>query len=86
MQQPVAAEELELAKQSWATAQRNRLADDAAIAGDLAEGLYLGRTMLFDKHIQDRVSTLDGASLLKALESCFSGQAWVQIAAGDITE
>jgi len=42
--------------------------------------------MLFDKHIQDRVSTLDGASLLKALESCFSGQAWVQIAAGDITE
>ena len=86
MQEPVAAEELELAKQSWATAQRNRLADDAAIAGDLAEGLYLGRTMLFDKHIQDRVSTLDGASLLKALESCFSGQAWVQIAAGDITE
>lgn len=82
--EPIPEEELAAAKQSWDTSQKNSLANDPVVAGELASGLYLGRTMLFDKHINDRIQALSSEDILKALQSAFKKDGFVRIKAGDL--
>lgn len=84
--EPIPEEELAAAKQSWETSQKNSLANDPVVAGELANGLYLGRTMLFDKHINDRIQTLSSDDILKALQSAFKKDGFVRIKAGDLSK
>ncbi len=84
--EPIPEEELAAAKQSWETSQKNSLANDPVVAGELANGLYLGRTMLFDKHINDRIQTLSSDDILKALQSAFKKDGFVRIKAGDLNK
>lgn len=82
--EPIPEEELAAAKLSWETSQKNTLANDPVVAGELANGLYLGRTMLFDKHINDRIQALSAEDILKALQSAFKKDQFVRIKAGDL--
>ena len=82
--EPIPDEELAAAKQSWETSQKNSLANDPVVSSELANGLYLGRTMLFDKHINDRIQKLSSEEILKALQSEFKPDAFVKIKAGDL--
>ena len=82
--EPIPAEELAAAKQSWTTSQKNSLANDPVVAGELASGLYLGRTMLFDKHVNDRIGKLTSKEMLEALQSSFEQDGFVKIKAGDL--
>ncbi|MBT5926648.1 MAG: insulinase family protein [Verrucomicrobia bacterium] len=86
LSEPIPDEELEAAKQSWETSQKNSLANDPAVASELANGLYLGRTMLFDKHINDRIQKLSSDEILKALQSAFQPDIFVRIKAGDLKQ
>ncbi|MDG1889705.1 MAG: pitrilysin family protein [Verrucomicrobiota bacterium] len=82
--EPISQEELATAKQSWATSQKNRLANDPVVAGELAGGLYLDRTMLFDKRINDLIQVLEPDDILKALQTAFEPDAFVKLKAGDL--
>jgi zinc protease len=84
LSEPIPEDELAAAKQSWATSQKNSLANDPVVAGELASGLYLGRTMLFDKHVNDRIEKLTSEQILEALQSAFNQDGFVKIKAGDL--
>ena len=84
LSEPIPEDELASAKQSWATSQKNSLANDPVVAGELASGLYLGRTMLFDKHINDQIKKLTSKEILEALQSAFNKDGFIKIKAGDL--
>jgi zinc protease len=84
MGQPVGAQELADAKQSYRLGSLTRLSSDATIASELAEDLFLGRTFLWDAQ---RLQAMDAAtpeSMQKALQERFGSMQFAELKAGDL--
>jgi zinc protease len=62
------AEEVEAAKKAWLQARTMGRANDNQLAGRLANGRYLDRTMAWDQGIEDKVAALTPAAILQAMK------------------
>jgi len=52
------ADEVATAKQGWLESRRLSRAQDPALAGQISSELYFGRTLMFDKQLEERVRAL----------------------------
>ena len=75
--------EVEAAKTSYLQKQRVNRADDAGLAGDLADQLYNDRTMAFTADVEARVAALTAAEVNAALREHVDADKLVVAVAGD---
>src|SRR5262249_31925236 len=66
VKQGVTDEELGLAKQGYAKAFAQRLTNDGAVVGMLNRGLYLGRTLEWNKQINEKIAALTPSDIATA--------------------
>jgi len=82
----VTEQELTEGKVSYKLKVDNSLANDAQVAGMLAESLELERTMEYDQKVMDQIQKLTTDSIKKVLEKHVGDQPWVEMKAGDVEE
>jgi zinc protease len=82
----VSDKELEEAKKSYAKNWDTRIADDDFVAGELAQGLYLGRTFAFWRDINDHIQKLSMADIRVAAEKFIKPDGLVKVRAGDLSK
>ena len=82
----VSDKELEEAKKSYAKNWDTRIADDDFVAGELAQGLYLGRTFAFWRNINDHIQKLSMADIRVAAEKFIKPDGLVKVRAGDLSK
>lgn len=82
----VPTEELADSKKSFALQVQNQLANDAAVAGMLNSGLYLGRTMEYYKSLYKQVEELTPAKVADALKKHVNPARFIKVKAGDLRE
>jgi zinc protease len=75
--------DLEDAKKSFALQITNRLSNDATVAGMLAEGLYLDRTMEYYENLYRSIQELTPQQVKQALDENFDLKRMVRVQAGD---
>lgn len=80
----IPAKELDDAKAAYAKQTQTQLASDEFLATELANNLYLGRTMQFDKQLEAKIGQLTSADIARALKAHISAQGLTQITAGDL--
>lgn len=61
-------EELEAAKSGWLQSQTVRRAQDRAVTGALNNNLYLGRTMSWDKALEEKINKMSVEDINKAMK------------------
>jgi zinc protease len=76
-------EELQSAKKSFALQVQNQLANDQTVAALLNRGLYVGRTMEFQKNIWKNVDELTPEKISSALKKNLNLDRMVRVTAGD---
>jgi zinc protease len=62
------AEEVEAAKKAWLQSRSMGRANDSQLAGRLATGRYLDRTMAWDQELEDKVAALTPAQIQAAMK------------------
>lgn len=62
------AEEVEAAKKAWLQSRSMGRANDSQLAGRLATGRYLDRTMAWDQELEDKVAALTPAQIQTAMK------------------
>lgn len=77
------AEEVEAAKKAWLQSRTMGRSNDAQLAGRLATGRYLDRTMAWDKTLEDKVSALTPAQIQTAMKKYLDLSKAVFVRAGD---
>ncbi|HEX7599126.1 MAG TPA: insulinase family protein, partial [Polyangia bacterium] len=82
----VSAKELDEAKKSYAKNWDSRMADDDFISGELAQGLFLGRTFTFWRDLNDKIQKLSLADLKAATEKFIKPDGLVLVRAGDLSK
>jgi zinc protease len=82
----VSAAELEDGKKAWLAAQKEGRASDAALANELAGGLFVGRTMTYYSDLEKQVEKLQPADVSKAFEKLVDPKKMVVIKAGDLSK
>ncbi len=80
----IGAEELASAKASYALQVKTKLASDGAVARMLNEGLYLERTMAFQKDLSQNVQDLTPSQVHKALKKHLNLARMMKVKAGDL--
>jgi zinc protease len=81
----VPAQELEDAKSAYRQQLEVQLSNDATVASQLAQGLYLGRTLEFNAAQQKQIESLDPADLPRTLGKHVSAGKLLFIRAGDFS-
>lgn len=76
--------ELEDAKAAFLKQSKTQRANDQAIAGMLASGLFLDRTLGFNKDLEAKIAALTSADIKKALAKHLSADGLTLIKAGDL--
>ena len=76
--------ELADAKASYAQSFQNRIADDDFVAGELAKGLYLGRTFAYWKGLNGSIQKLTRAEVEAGARKYLQLGKLVKIRAGDL--
>ncbi len=79
-------EELTDAKTAYALEMKGQYANDTFVAGELARGLFTGRTFKYYAELEKQVQALDGAAIKKAIGKYFDPGRLVKVKAGDITK
>ena len=82
----VSGSELEDAKRSFLQDMVVRRGDDAALAGMLQEGLYLGRTFKYHADLEQQIAELQVGDVNRALAKHISPQRFVIVRAGDFSK
>jgi len=80
------AEEVEKAKTTYLQRRSMARANDLALAGQLANGLYLGRTMTFDGNIEQKIGVLTADQVNAALRRTFDPAKMAVVMAGDFSK
>ena len=86
LKEGVSASELEEGKKAWLAAQKQGRASDAALAGQLAGGLFAGRTMAYYSDLEKQVEGLEPADVAKAFGKLVDPKKMVVIKAGDLSK
>ncbi|MBI1827098.1 MAG: hypothetical protein HYR83_12030, partial [Planctomycetes bacterium] len=63
---------------------KNRLADDSYVAGQLARGLYVGRTMEYHARLDKQVQSVSKDQIQKAVSKFIDPSRMVKVKAGDL--
>jgi len=79
----VSASELEEGKKAFLQSQKVLLSSDGAIAGQLAEGLHVGRTFQYLSELEKKIEALQPADIKKAFDKHVKPGELVIIQAGD---
>jgi zinc protease len=82
----VSDKELGEAKKSYAKNWESRIADDDFVSGELAQGLYLGRTFAYWQDLNDRIQKLTPAEVKAAVQKFIVPDELVQVRAGDLAK
>ena len=82
----VKASELERAKTGYLQQLAVQRTRDAAIAGTLAENLYLGRTMQFQADLEQKIKTLTPEAVDTALRKHLDPKRLSVVTAGDFVK
>jgi zinc protease len=82
----VSDKELGEAKKSYAKNWESHIADDDFVSGELAQGLYLGRTFAYWSNLNDRIQKLTPADLKAVAQKFIQPDALVQVRAGDLAK
>lgn len=77
-------EELADAKTSMALKTKNNMANDVFVAGQLASGLFNGRTMDYHAKLDQQVQSLSREQIQKAVAKYFDPSRLVKVKAGDL--
>ena len=80
------AEEVEKGKTTYLQRRSMARANDLALAGQLAIGLYLGRTMTFDGNIEQKIGALTADEVNAALRRTFDPAKMAVVMAGDFSK
>jgi zinc protease len=80
----ITPQELDLAKSGYARQQEQRRGNDAALAGQLANHLDLGRTMKYDADFEAAIQKLSADDINTALRKHIDPKKLVVIGAGDV--
>jgi zinc protease len=80
------AEEVEKGKTTYLQRRSMARANDLALAGQLANGLYLGRTMTFDGNIEQKIGALTADQVNAALRRTFDPAKMAVVMAGDFSK
>ena len=86
LKEGVSLEELEGGKQAYLKAQRMERSDDAALAGELATGLYIGRTFQFVADKEKKIEALSPGDVSKAFAKVIDPKKLVIAEAGDFVK
>ncbi len=82
----VSDDELAKAKQAWALQFKNQMAQDRFLASELNSGLFVGRTLEYQRKLGDRIQKLTAAEVHAALKKYIKPDRLFQIRAGDIAK
>jgi zinc protease len=80
------AEEVQAAREGWLQSQQVTRAQDAALSAQLGSGLFLGRTLAFDKAFEARVAALTPAAISAAMNKYIDPSKLVIVKAGDFAK
>ncbi len=80
----VTDEELADAKKSLAEDLKSNMANDAFVAGELANGLFVGRTMEFHAKLDQQVQGLSREQIQKTIAKFIDPSRYVKVKAGDL--
>lgn len=80
------ADEIEKAKTAYLQRRSMVRANDLALAGQLANGLYLGRTMAFDAEIEKKIAAMTVDQVNAALRRTFDPAKMAVVMAGDFSK
>ena len=80
------ADEVEKGKTTYLQRRSMVRANDLALAGQLANGLYLGRTMTFDGDIEQKIGALTADQVNAALRRTFDPAKMAVVMAGDFSK
>ena len=84
LKEGVSASELEEGKKAWLAAQKQQRANDGTLATQLANGLFVGRTMTYYADLEKQVDKLEPADVKKAFDKHIDPKKMVTIKAGDL--
>lgn len=79
----IGSEELAEAKKSFALQMKTRLANDTTVARILNQGLYLGRTMEYNKNLNEKIQALTPSRIQQVLRKHINLKRLVKVKAGD---
>lgn len=80
------ADEIEKARTTYLQRRSMARGNDLALAGQLANGLYLGRTMTFDGDIEKKIASLTADQVNAALRRTFDPAKMAVVMAGDFSK
>jgi len=80
----MSASELEEVKKAFIQTQRGRRANDGALAGQLINGLYAGRTFEYYAELEKKIEALQPGDIKKAFDKLIDQKKLVIIQAGDL--
>jgi zinc protease len=78
--------ELAEAKSSYAQSWANRIADDDFVAGELVQGLYVGKTFAYWKDLNAKIQKLTRAEVEAAAKKYLQPAKLAKVRAGDFKE
>ena len=79
-------EEVQAARDGWLQSQQVTRAQDASLSAQLGNGLFLGRTLMFDKTFEARVAALTPAMINAAMKQHIDPSKLVIVKAGDFAK
>jgi zinc protease len=82
----VSDKELEEAKKSYAKNWESRIADDDFVSGELAQGLFLGRTFAYWRELNDKIQKLIPVDINAAAQKFIKPDGLVTVRAGDLAK
>jgi zinc protease len=82
----VGDKELDEAKKSYAKNWESRIADDDFVSGELAQGLFLGRTFAYWSDLNDKIQKLTVADINAAAKTFIKPDGLVMVRAGDLAK
>jgi zinc protease len=82
----VSEKELDDAKKSYAKTWDTRMADDDFVSGELAQGLFLGRTFAYWRDLNDKIQKLTPAEINAAAQKFIKPDGLVTVRAGDLAK
>ncbi len=82
----IADKELADGKTSYSQSFANRMAEDDFVAGELAQGLFLGRTFAFLKELNQRIEKLTPADVTAAARKHLQPANFAKVKAGDLNK
>jgi zinc protease len=82
----VGEKEIDEAKKSYAKNWDSRIADDDFVSGELAQGLYLGRTFNYWRELNDKIQKLTPAEINATARRFIKTDGLSMVRAGDLAK